>query len=300
MLTRKKFEQKDRIIKGVTRDGEFKITVIKATQAVKTAQKRHELSYLNTLLLGRTMMGTMLMASGLKGEERLQVRIEGNGPLRMLIAEATSNGEMRGYVSDPALELDYSQEITLGDAFGPALFSVSKTLYNEAKPVTGTVELVNGNINEDFAYYLKQSEQVDSAISLDVGFDDAGNITEAGGILIQALPGANPESRAVLEENLKNIPQISALLASDHYIDSIMEMAATSLDVRELDRYPVDFFCRCNKDRFVSALAMLQVEDLEDMKETDQELVCHYCNEKYVIGKQEIARMFDQARVKLN
>ncbi len=300
MFSRKKFETKDRIIKGVTNNGEFKITVVKATDVIKTAQKRHELSFLNTLLLGRTMMGTMLMASNLKGEERIQVQIEGNGPLRRLVAEATSNGEIRGYSSDPELELDYSTETSWGEAFGPALLSITKTLYNEANPVSGMVELVNGNINDDIAYYLKQSEQVDSAISLDVGFDEEGNITHAGGILIQALPDATDENRVIIEENLKNVPQVSRLLSDGHYIDSIMDMAGTSFGVKELDRYPVDFFCRCNKDRFVNALAMIQMDELEAMQDDGQELVCHYCNEKYLIPKEEIQSIVKNARIKMN
>lgn len=300
MLTREKFENKDRIIKGITADGQFKITVVKTTEVVKAARDRHELSYLNSLLLGRVLTGTMLLASNLKGEERIQLRIEGSGPVGTMVAEATSNGEVRGYVTNPALELDYSEQPNWGEAFGPALLNVSKTLYNEAKPITGTVQLVNGNINDDIAYYLLQSEQVASAISLDVGFDDEGNITNAGGILIQALPGAEDENREKLEDNLKNIPQMSALLNDGHYIDDILDMVSASFNAKELDRYPVDFFCRCNKDRFKSALTLVSLDELKEMEITGQELVCHFCNEKYMVSKKEITSIIKNAKVKLN
>lgn len=300
MIDREKFENKDRLIKGITKDGKFKVTVVKSTDVVRAASERHKLSYLNTLLLGRALTGTMLLASNLKGEERIQFKIEGSGPLSFLIAEATSNGEIRGYVSHSQLELDYSEDVQLGDAFGPAVLTVSKVLYNEAQPISGSVEIVNGNINDDIAYFLHQSEQIDSAISLDVGFDEDGKMTEAGGIMIQAMPDADEDDRLKLEENLKSLPQVSKLLSEGHYIDDIMEMVSTSFNVKELDRYPVDFFCRCNRDRFKNALAMISLEDLEDMEDEGQELVCHYCNESYQISKSEIAEIISEARVKMN
>ncbi|MEX0778551.1 MAG: Hsp33 family molecular chaperone HslO [Balneolales bacterium] len=299
-MKKKDFLFKDRIIKGITTDGHFKVAVVKTTDVVKSAQKRHNLSLLNTVLLGRALTGVVLMASNLKADERVQLRIEGSGPIGMLIAEATSHGEIRGYVSNPDAELDYSKTDDLGQGFGAGILTFSKVLYNEAQPISGMVELVKGNVTEDLAYYLFQSEQIASAISLDVGIDENGDIEEAGGVLIQALPGAPETMKGKLEENVKAMTVLNSQLKNDVYIDDLLHQVTKPYEVYELERFPVHFFCRCNKKRFKNALAMVDLNELKDMDDESQELVCHYCNEQYVITKEEIQDIIQDAQVRLN
>jgi molecular chaperone Hsp33 len=292
--------KKDRLIKGITKDGFFKISVVKTTDVVKLARDNHRLSLLNTVLLGRTLTGALLLASELKGEERIRLQLEGNGPVGMLVTEANAIGEARGYVLHPHEELDYSASSSIGDGLGIGLLTFSKTLYNEARPITGTVELMSGNISDDIAYYLYQSEQIQSAVTLDVGIDDHGEVTHAGGILIQALPGAPENGVKLLEENLKALLPLSEQFADDQYIDDLLHKVTGLQEVKELGRIPVHFFCRCTKDRFISALSMLRIDELEEMKETTQELVCHYCNKKYMITPSELQHILTQQKVKLN
>lgn len=292
--------KKDRLIKGITKDGFFKISVVKTTDVVKQAQENHGLSLLNTVLLGRTLTGVLLLASELKGEERIRIQLEGNGPVGTIIAEANAIGETRGYVQNPEAELDYSNSHNIGDGLGLGVLTFSKTLYNEARPTTGTVELMSGNISDDIAYYLYQSEQVASAVSLDVGIDENGEVTHAGGILIQALPGAPENGVAELEENLKAILPLSSQFLDDNYIDDLLHKVTGTREVKEVGRIPVHFFCRCTKDRFITALTMLSIDDLESMKDTPQELVCHYCNKKYLITSTEINGLVSQLKAKMN
>lgn len=292
--------KKDRLIKGITKDGFFKISVVKTSDVVKLAKENHGLSLLNTVLLGRTLTGVLLLASELKGEERIRMQLEGNGPVGTIIAEANAIGETRGYVQYPDAELDYSISQNLGDGLGLGLLTFSKTLYNEARPTTGTVELMSGNISDDIAYYLYQSEQVASAVSLDVGIDENGEITHAGGILIQALPGAPENGVAELEENLKALLPLSSQFLDDNYIDDLLHKVSGTREVKEVGRIPVHFFCRCTKDRFITALSMLSIGDLESMKDSSQELVCHYCNKKYLITSNEINGLVSQLKVKMN
>jgi molecular chaperone Hsp33 len=292
--------KKDRLIKGITKDGFFKISVVKTTDVVKLARDNHGLSLLNTVLLGRTLTGALLLASELKGEERIRLQLEGNGPVGMLVTEANAIGEARGYVLHPHEELDYSASTSIGDGLGIGLLTFSKTLYNEARPITGTVELMSGNISDDIAYYLYQSEQIQSAVSLDVGIDHHGEVTHAGGILIQALPGAPENGVQLLEENLKALIPLSEQFADDQYIDDLLHKVTGMQEVKELGRIPVHFFCRCTKDRFISALSLLRIDELEEMKETTQELVCHYCNKKYMITASELEQILVQQKVKLN
>lgn len=300
MISKEDFVTKDRLIKGIAKDGTLKISVVKTTDVVKTARKKHELSLLNTVLLGRALTGTMLMASELKGEERIKMRVEGQGPVKLLVAEANRVGEIRGYVQNPRAEIQYNGDSNIGDGLGVGVMTVSKTLYNEAEPRNSSIELINGNITDDLAYYMVQSEQIPSAILLDVGIDENGGITEAGGLMIQRMPDAPEGVIDQLQEKMLQFDSISQMLANDLYIDDIMEKAMDPIEVKELDRQPVDFFCRCTRKRFKDALAMLGYEDLKEISDEGQELVCHYCNEHYNISRDEIEELLMETKAKMN
>lgn len=295
------FQFKDRIIKGITADGNFKIAVVKTTDIVKEAAQRHELSLLAKVILGKALTATMLLASELKKEERIQLRMDGNGPLGSVIAEANSLGEVRGYVGNPDAEIDYSKPgVTLGDGIGIGVLSLTKILYNEAEPRTSAIEIVSGDVTADVARYLVQSEQIPSAVLLDVGIDNDGNLTESGGLLLQRLPDAPEGQIDMLHERLGSFPPIDQLLIDGQFIDTIMEKSVSPIQVKELARQPVDFFCRCSRERFLDALSMLSYADLKDMEGETQEIVCHYCNNKEEISKEEIAKLINEAQAKLN
>lgn len=300
MISKEDFKTKDRLIKGLSEDGNFKISVVKTTDVVKTAQKNHHLSLLNTVLLGRALTGTMLMASELKGEERVQLRFEGDGPVGLIVAEANRVGEIRGYSQNPAAELDYSNGAEIKDGLGVGLLTFSKILYNEAEPRRSTIELISGNITDDLAYYMVQSEQIPSAILLDVGIDKEGKVTEAGGLFIQRMPDAPDEEIERMQQKMKDFGQVHQMLQNGLYIDDIMQQAMSPLKVKELDRQPVDFFCRCTRKRFINALSMLGYEDLKDISDQGQEMVCHFCNEKYNISKEEIEELLLETKAKMN
>lgn len=300
-MDREAYEFKDRLIKGITEDGHFKVSVIKTTDVVKEARDRHGLSLLATVILGKALTAVMLLASELKKEERIQLRMEGSGPLGVVVAEANSLGEIRGYVGNPAADLDYSDEkVTIGDGIGLGLLTFTKILYNEAEPRTSTIQLETGDVNSDVAQYLAQSEQIPSAVILDVGISENGDVTEAGGLLLQRLPDAPEGQIDMLQERLGSYPPIDQVLQKGEYIDSIMHSALSPIKVKELNRQLVDFFCRCSKERFLDALSMLTMDDLKEMEGESQEVVCHYCNNKEQISRQEITQLITDARARLN
>lgn len=291
---RKAFMTKDRVIRGITEDGFLKVAVVKTTDVVKEAQRRHGLSLLSTVMLGRALTGVMLLASDLKGEERVLLRIEGDGPLGIITAEANRAGEIRGFVQHPSAMININAGEKLEDGVGRGLLSVSKTLFSEAKPITGTVELTQGDIHSDITQYLYQSEQVPSALLLDVGITPEGEVEGAGGIIIQALPGAPIEHIEKVGENIQAIHSISEQFREGDYIDTLMEKALEGIPYKELIRYPVHFFCRCSHKRFLHSLAMLPLADLEEMQHEPQELVCHNCSEVYTIAPEEIQNLLEE------
>lgn len=301
MSLKEEFKFKDRLIKGIHTDGEFKISVVKTTEVVKAAKQNHQLSLLNTVLLGRTLTAAMLLASELKGEERIRLKLEGSGPVGMLVAEANRVGEVRGYSANPSVEMDYSRDdATLSEGLGIGLLTVSKTLYNEAEPRTSTIQLIEGDVISDLAHYMVQSEQVMAAFLLDVSLDDNGDVRNAGGVLLQRLPDADEKTMDKLQETLKSLPPVSELLNNGEYIGKIMAKASEPFSVKELDRQPVHFFCRCSPKRFKNALSMLSYKDLKDLKGDDQEVVCHYCGNRLIVSEEEITDLFETAKAKLN
>ena len=299
MSLKKTFTYKDRLIRGISPEGYFKISVLKTTDLVQSAKDRHNLSLLNTVLLGRTLTASMLLAAELKGEERIRVQLTGSGPVSMIQTEANRAGEVRGYVKNPHAELDYAAK-SIGDGIGIGLLTVSKILYNESSPRTSTIQIVKGDINSDIAHYLAQSEQIPSAVILDVQLNDDQSVRQAGGLLLQRLPGADENVITTLQNKLKAFPSISDLLAKGHYIDEIMTMATDPFEVRELNRQPVHFFCRCNRKRFISALSMLSYSDLKEMEGETQEMVCHYCNNRIMVESDEIDELVVHAHAKMN
>ncbi len=300
-LSKKQFKFNDRLIKGIEEEGRFKISVVKTTDVVQTAKMNHGLSMLNTVLLGRTLTAAMLLASELKGEERIKVQMEGNGPIGLLVAEANRVGEIRGYSQNPGIELDYSQpDVTIGDGIGLGLLTVSKTLYNEAEPRRSTIEIIEGDVLSDMAHYMAQSEQVLSAFLLDVSLKDNGDVNQAGGVLIQRLPEADESVMETLQKTVKELPPISSFLEDGQYIDTIMEKTCEPFTVKELDRQPVDFFCRCSTGKFKNALSLLSYDDLKELKGEDQEMVCHYCGTRHTVSEEEIYSIVESAKAKLN
>ncbi|MDR9363954.1 MAG: Hsp33 family molecular chaperone HslO [Balneolaceae bacterium] len=300
-ISKEEFKFNDRLIKGIETKGRFKISVVKTTDVVQTAKDNHGLSLLNTVLLGRTLTAAMLLASELKGEERIKVQMEGNGPVGFLVAEANRVGEIRGYSQNPSVELDYSQpDVSIGDGIGLGLLTVSKTLYNEAEPRTSTIEIVEGDVLSDMAHYMVQSEQVLSAFLLDVSLKDNGDVNQAGGLLIQRLPEADESVMKTLQTTVKELSPVSNFLEDGHYIDAIMEEACKPFSMKELDRQPVHFFCRCSTGKFKNALSLLSYEDLKELKGEDQEMVCHYCGSKHTVSEEEIYSIVESAKAKLN
>ena len=294
------FRFKDRIVKGITSNNNFKISVVKTTDTIKEAAKRHELGLLATVILGKAMTATMLLASELKKEERIQLRLDGNGPLGNVIAEANSLGEVRGYVGNTHAELDYSKPgVSLGDGIGVGVLTFTKILYNNAQPRVSTIEIMSGDITTDIAHYLVQSEQIPSAILLDVGIDENGILTQAGGLLLQRLPNAPDGKIDMLQERLDSFPVRSTIIRRGIYRYNYGKSHFPNKGKRvksAASRLFLSLFSR----PFFDALSMLSIEDLKDLKGESQEVVCHYCNNREHITKDEIASLITDAQARLN
>jgi molecular chaperone Hsp33 len=296
MNVKDKLKYRDRLIHAITTDGFFKVSIIKLTDAVETARKRHKFNPLATTIMGRLFVGTALSASNLKGEERFQFHLESDSMIKTAVVEANAVGEIRGYCFNVnPIASGEDTEAILRNAIGKGYLHSSKILYGESEPVVSSVELNHSNITDDIIHYYIQSEQVPTVIRISLILNTDYSVKHALGYMVQAMPGATDDSINELESNINEISAIANLYEDGVYIDDIMLKILKGFEVKELSRKPVDFFCSCRRERFSQNLITLGKDELTALlSEEKQELVCTYCNEKYVFSRKEIKALIQK------
>ncbi len=297
---KKKLLTRDRTISILSSDGLIRASITKNTDSVSQAQKRHALDYISASLLARQISAASLCASFLKGEERIIIEIQGSGPIKYIYSEALSIGEVRGFV-ELRKKLDTENINSFRDAVGIGLFKLCRIVYNKNIPVEGIIPIQKGDIASDLAHYFNQSEQIPSAVSLDVKLSDEGDITQSAGILIQAMPGADID---LLKEIASGIGaegfSLCSLFAKDYSAEDVLNIVLP-FDFSVTRNIQTDFFCRCSLENFKSKLIALGAQEIQDMKDKKQnELVCRYCNEKYYLSDNDFTELLSHLQVTSN
>jgi molecular chaperone Hsp33 len=212
--------------------------------------------------------------------------------------EANAFGEVRGYLKQVPIEIHNPMEsFDLSPFFGAGFLSVTKYLEGGKHPFTGKVMMEFGNLALDLALYHLKSEQVPSAFALSVDFNGEGEVRGAGGILIQALPGADDQILVQLEKRLNSLPSIGKQVHGHNFPDQWLQDSFAEFDPRLLDHKGVEFMCHCKPEQIRSMLAMLKTEDLKDMAENGPfpiQIRCHNCNTVYEFGEVEMALIYSQ------
>lgn len=287
--------QRDRVTRAMTTDGLFRAAVIHNSRCVRTAQEKHKIDGLHALILGRAMTGASLIASLLKGEERVIVQAEGDGLVKLVYAEALQVGEVRGFIRQ-----NDKPSADRNSPLGEGLLKVQKLLYGKYEPVTGIVELNRGDITSDLSHYLTQSEQVPSVFVIDISFDEQDIVKESVGMLIQALPGALPEDIFKTYDSVDYLDRLTEFAERGYNPEEILRQMMPS-EITVNNSSPVDFFCRCSLDRFKGMLLTLGIDEVRGMHGDGQnELVCQYCAEKYYLAEDDFQELITQSLVKRN
>ncbi len=298
-----------RIVRGLAGGGSLRVVAAETREVVEEARRRHHLAPTPTAALGRAMTGALLLAQLLlkTPKERILLRFEGEGPLGGLLAEADLSGAVRGYVRHPQAEvaLRGDGKLDVGALVGRGTLRVDRTLPS-GEIYTGTVPLVSGEIAEDLAYYLFQSEQIPSALLLGVRVQGEGEVAAAGGVVVQVLPGAEEGAIARLEANLKDLPPLTALLLEGG-LEGALGRILEGLDFEKTDlrplgfpsgEIPARFQCRCSREKALEALVFFTPEEREEMvaKEGGAEVVCHWCGTVYRFTPEEVRTLRAEVR----
>ncbi len=283
---------KDRLIQGMAGSGDFRVIGVEMTRAVEQVRIRADLSPIASIAVGRAMAGALLLARLLDKNQRDQqitIRIDGGGPLGLIVAEANTNGYVRGFVANSKLDME---PLDVGRAVGSdGILTVIRTAVPTGKPYSSQIRLVSGEIARDLTEYLLVSEQVQSAVLLGVNTSPRG-IEAAGGMALQRFPHATEAQALQIEESLGEAPAFSSLLARMPLEDAIAEVLRGS-DYRRLDAafdVPVEFRCSCNRERALAPYALLGPGEVREMidQEGGSEATCQFCGQTYEFTAAEL------------
>lgn len=283
---------KDYLIKATTKDGKIRAYAAASTELVEEARRRQDTWATASAALGRTLTITTMMGAMLKGEAEVTVKIEGGGPIGAIIADANSKGHVRGYVKNPHVDFELNEKgkLDVRRAVGTdGNLQVIKDL-GLRDFFTGEVPIVSGEISEDFTYYYATSEQIPSAVGAGVLVNPDHTILAAGGFIVQVMPGADDAIIDHLEEQLKHFPAISTLISEGKTPEEILYRLFGENDVTIHEKMPIEFRCKCSKDRIANAIISLGKEEIQAMIDEDHgaEATCHFCNEVYHFTEEEL------------
>ncbi|HEU4964025.1 MAG TPA: Hsp33 family molecular chaperone HslO [Bacilli bacterium] len=294
----------DYLVRGTALNGKLRAFACITTELVRELSERHGCLALASAALGRLATMGAMMGVTLKGNEKVTLRVDGNGPLGRVIVTADAQAHVRGYVENPLVELPPKDGIVFGDVekldvgegVGQGYLYVIKDL-GMKEPYIGSTPLATGEIGDDFLYYFAQSEQVPTALGLGVLVNKDQTVRQAGGFMIQLLPGVEEEDIAYIEDQIRQFPHITSLLEQGKTPEEILNGLIPG-QVKFHEKVPVGFECDCSRDRFERGLMTIGAKEISDIIEEDKqaELVCHFCNEKYHFTEEDLRGVLDRVQ----
>lgn len=292
----------DRIVRAITSDGMVQAAAISSRDLTERARQIHKTLPVATAALGRTLAGCAMMGNALKGQgASLTLQIKGTGPLGTILAVSDPAGNVRGYVTNPQVDLPLRPDgkLDVGTAVGAegGTMTVIKDL-NMKEPYVGTVDLLGGEIAEDIAGYFVESEQIPTACALGVLVDRDHSVKAAGGYLIQLMPGAGEDTIAKVEGGIMAAGPVSAILDRNPDPEHLLRAVMSDFELKLLETCPVSYKCYCSRQRVERALLSLGADELEGILR-DQgscHMTCQFCDAVYEFDRQQLERLIADAR----
>lgn len=285
------------LLRGLAANGSIRVIAADTSSLVEDARVRHGTSATASAALGRTLTGGLLLSHVLlkNHQDRLTLRFRGDGPLGGIIADAGLDGAVRGYVTNPDVHLPFRDDgkLDVGRAVGQGDLEIIRSHAPYGDPYTSSIKLVSGEIAEDLAMFLAQSEQIGSAVLLGVYLQD-NKINQSGGVLLQALPDAEESALTLLEANIRAFGQLTDAMQRLSMLEILNELCwGMGFELLTDDALPLKFACRCSDEKALDAIAYFSPEERQEMISQDggAEVVCHWCNEKRWLDPSKIERI---------
>lgn len=290
----------DRRIRAIAADAAIQITVVQTTGMVERARNIHKTLPLATAALGRTLTITSIMGSQLKVDDgSVTVQVRGDGPLGTIVCVADSQGYARGYLQNPAVDLPLRPDgkLNVGAGVGRGQLVVVKDI-GLKEPVSGMVGLVNGEIAEDVTRYFAESEQIPSACALGVLVDTDQSVKQAGGYLVQLMPGARDSDIDRLEQNIQKAGAMTAMLDCGMTLEQIAEAILDGFTVHFLDEAEIGYRCNCSEAKVTRALISLGEGELLQMADEGKpaEITCQFCDRVYTFTPESLRALAQSAK----
>ncbi len=288
----------DRIVRAISSDGLVQAAAICSRDLTERARQIHKLLPVGTAALGRTLSAASLMGNALKGAgASLTLQIKGGGPLGTVLAVSDNLGNVRGYVTNPQVDIPLREDgkLDVGGAVGrEGTLTVIKDLHMK-EPYVGTIDLLGGEIAEDVAAYFVESEQIPTACGLGVLVDRDQSVKAAGGYLIQLLPGATEDTIVKVEGGIMAAGNVSAILDKDDDPEHMLRQVMSDFDLKILETCPVEYRCYCSRQRVERALISLGKDELQQLLDEQGHcsMTCQFCDAVYDFSGDELKALID-------
>ncbi len=265
------------------------------TAMVAGMRAAHGLGILETLVLGKAYVAAALLSSTIKGDDRISMKVEGDGPAQGFLVECDAGGNVRGRLFAPTIELESAPEsLDTAPLIGSGTISLTRFMAGRTEPVSGSAALRSGRVAEDLAWYFHISEQTRSSFTVGLHFDAQGRVAGAGGLFLQALPGASDEALDRVERLVYGMAPLGETFATGATRMDVCLRSFPFFDYNHLDEKPARFHCSCAKERLGAYIASMPAEDIAEMASEGPfpvTVTCHNCGSVYHFSPDELAGM---------
>ncbi len=281
-----------KLVRMLSGDGAVVVSAIDSTDIVNKAHEFHKTYEVASAALGRVLTAASLMGYNLKNkDDTLTLRFDGGGPLGVITAVSDYSGDVRGYLTNPLVELPLNSKgkIDVGGGVGTSgTLTIIKDM-GLKEPYSGSIGLVSGEIAEDLTNYFATSEQIPTVMALGVLVDTDLTIKKAGGFILQLLPFTPDEVITKVEENIKGLPSVTTMLEGGMTPEDIAAHLLRGMEPNVLDEGEPIYRCKCSRERMERALALLPKTDIEELAEDEETRIeCRFCDKVYVFSKDEV------------